>query len=374
MLNDVQNNLTKLSKEKNVLTAYQADEKGLRDATPEAIILAMYDVSELAEDEKAMISIFAVLPNERISFQVLEVLLPDTEIEDSLLSLAQKGWIEHNTDDQSFKVNQVVQDVVKEKHKERLLSDCALIVSTLIDVLKDQDIHHKDNAAFGLNMIRYAESVLDSLLHYDQNTYVLCNYIGNYYDTTGDLIKAMEAYHKYEKMCKALLLVEPKNPEFKNDLAISYSKLGSTHTSLGNLDKALKYFEDFSKMFGELYEAYPQNVSFKNGLAVSYSKLGETHTSLGNLDKALKYFEDRSRIGEELYEAYPQNVSFKNGLAVSYSDLGCFYRDQKENLPKAKSYFELCFKLWKELSNQHPGYLEFKNNYEWAEEALRSIE
>ncbi len=51
-----------------------------------------------------------------------------------------------------------------------------------------------------------------------------------------------------------------------------------------------KRFAVSYELFEELYEAYPQNVEFKNGLAISYSRLGDTHRALGNLDHALTFF------------------------------------------------------------------------------------
>jgi hypothetical protein len=46
--------------------------------------------------------------------------------------------------------------------------------------------------------------------------------------------------------------------------------------------EALAFFEKTKNLCEELYDAFPTNVSFKNDLAISYSKLGETQASLGN--------------------------------------------------------------------------------------------
>ena len=101
-------------------------------------------------------------------------------------------------------------------------------------------------------------------------------------------------------------------------------------------------------------------MSFKNNLAISYSKLGETHTALGNLDKALRFYEDYYKLTKELYEASPNNVSFKNGLAISYYKLGAFSRDQLKDKTKAKVYFKQAEALWVELVRDAPQYAQFK--------------
>lgn len=72
LLDDLQKGLTQLSQSKKVHTAYQAKGTGFRNETPQAIILAMYDLTELSEAEKALLSVFAVLPAENIGFETLE--------------------------------------------------------------------------------------------------------------------------------------------------------------------------------------------------------------------------------------------------------------------------------------------------------------
>jgi tetratricopeptide (TPR) repeat protein len=111
-------------------------------------------------------------------------------------------------------------------------------------------------------------------------------------------------------------------------------------------------------------------VEFKNGLAISYSKLGETHTSLGNLDKALELYNDEVKLFEELYAANPNNVAFKNGLAISYYQLGRFYQDKKHDKKQARIYFEECQTLWTELATSFPSYVEFQKNLEWVQDRL----
>ncbi|MEM0992547.1 MAG: NB-ARC domain-containing protein, partial [Bacteroidota bacterium] len=276
-------------KGKTVQTSYQAGIQ-LRRETPEAIIAAMYDLNDLSAAERQMLSIFAVLPAENILFATLADLLPSLEhLEDTLLQLAQSGWLEFNEAESAFKVSPVVQEIVLGKH-ENVLEDCNDLSNTISRKISEDEIIHTDTYEAALILLRYAESIIDSLDLVDDDLATLCQNIGNFYRKTGDLIQAMNAYQKMCSIQEQLLEQAPDNPDFKNGLAISYEKLGSTHTSLGNLDKALTFFEDETELFEALYASYPQNVGFKNGLAISYSKLGDTHTSLGNLDKALTFF------------------------------------------------------------------------------------
>lgn len=146
---------------------------------------------------------------------------------------------------------------------------------------------------------------------------------------------------------------------------------GKTQSSLENLDKALAFFERYNQLEKELYEAYPNNVEFKNNLAISYERIGAKHSSLENLDKALEFFEKFKDLEKELYEAYPNNVQFKNNLAISYFKLGDFYKNSDKE--KAKIYYLESKKHYVELTRDSSAYVEFQKNLQEVENHLREL-
>jgi tetratricopeptide (TPR) repeat protein len=357
---DIQKGLLHLRHTKEVLSDWYKGGK----ADVKEIIRAMYDLSGLSAQERAVLSVFAVLPAEAIAFEVLEDLLTNTpNLSENFLSLAQKGWLEYKEEATTFKISSVIQEMCKIQNATSLLGDSEDLINNLIDKLAyEGGIGHFINVSYAQATLfaHYAESVVSSFEIPHFNTGVLYDRIGEYHKTTGNLPQAFFYREKGIKIYKELCKSYPENADYKNGLAISYQNLGDTHTSLGNLEKALAYYEDYAQLRKKLYEAYPANVNFKNGLAISYSKLGETHTSLGNLEKALAYYEERSQLGKELYEAYPANVSFKNGLAISYGKLGDTYTDLG-NLEKALAYYEDYVQLKKELYEAYPANVGFKN-------------
>ncbi|NVO11977.1 MAG: ATP-binding protein [Bacteroidales bacterium] len=347
-----------------VTTPYHSKGAALRREKPEAIIGAMYDISNLSDAERQMLSVFAVLPAESIAYPQIETLLPDVEQPDkTLLALAQKGWLDYNQPQSSFRVSPVVQEITRAKNPQ-LLNDCEPLISTLIDTLDyEPGTGHIINATYTEASVysRYAESILYNIKHIDHNLAVLSERVGRYHATTGNLEKAL-TYFEYETVLfKELYESSPQNMDFKNGLAISSEKLGNTYTSLGDLEKALTYFEYETVLFKELYETSPQSVDFKNSLAISYSKLGETYTSLGDLEKALTYYEDEMALFKELHESSPHSVGFKNGLAVSNLKLGETYTSLGD-LEKALTYFEDYSMLSKELYESSPHSVGFKNS------------
>jgi tetratricopeptide (TPR) repeat protein len=91
---------------------------------------------------------------------------------------------------------------------------------------------------------------------------------------------------------------------------------------LGNLDKALGFFEEMNKYFKELYADYPNNVDFKNGLAISYSKLGAfSRDKLKDNKQAKTYFQSAEKLWRELVRDAPQYVQFQQFLGIVQKDI-----------------------------------------------------
>ncbi len=351
-----------------VNTAYHSDGQALRAASPAAIISAMYDMGELNDQETALLSVFAVLPAENIDYAVLETLLPDKENLDTvLLDLAQKGWLA-NQADSNFKISPVVQEITLDKNRRRLLADCRQLIASLIDqLIYEPGIGHPVQISYteAAVLTHYGEQIIQRLIEPDEYLALLCDRLGNFHKTTGNLVNALNCFEAYFRSYKALYQAYPNKVSVKNCLAISYEKLGTAHAALDNLNldnlnQALVFFDEYFRLSNELYEAHPNNVSLKNNLAISYEKLGTAHAALGNLALALIFFTADTQLTKELYDAYPTNVAFKSGLAISYEKLGKVHF-ALENWEQALDFFEEQFGLSKELYEAHPSDVSIKN-------------
>ena len=355
LLKDLQEKgLLHLSHTKEVQTQYQ----NLQKAEPEEIIAAMYDLYDLLDNERQLLQCISLLPTESIPFVYLNALLEEIDdFEDGIGNLADKGWIEHDIDSQTFKWSPVVQEVVRVKTTD-LTESTDILVNNLITLLS-QEYVHLDNYTHASHFVRYAESALRLLTQPTPMTGNLWQNIGNYYQHTGDLIKSMEAYEAMAQQFSALSQ-KSNDPKIQNGLAISYEKLGDTHSALGNLDQALNYFDEETVLFKQLYQDHPNNTSFKKGLAISYEKLGKTHAALGNLEQALNFFDEETKLFKQLYQETPNNVSFKNGLAISYLKLGDTHA-ALSNFEQALNFFEKYFELRQQLYRDYPKNVSFKN-------------
>ncbi|MDD4913502.1 MAG: hypothetical protein PHW13_00520 [Methylococcales bacterium] len=239
----------------------------LRETTPEAVIAAMYDLSELSEVETALLSVFSLLPAEFISYASLEALLPNLAgQETALLDLSQKGWLDRQ-DGTEFKISPVVQEIVLRKNQPRLLEDGRGLIKGLINKLEyEPSSGHMPNAD-------YQQAGL--FAHYD-----------------GQLVLHLD--------------------QADEDLAILCERLGNYQLTLCNLPRALRYFADHAKLSQALHHAYPEHVGFKNGLAVAYIKLGEFYQQTSQLQPAKDYYRQAEQLLAELVKQSPAFAEFQN--------------------------------------------------------------
>lgn len=358
LLNDLQTKgLLSLSKSTVVATGYHTD--SFRQEKPEAIIAGMYDLSALSREEVVVLSVFSVLPAERIEFETCNTLLPNMpDLENNALTLAQKGWIDFDKKNKTFKCSPVVQAITRMKNLN-LRDDCQPLIKCLIEKL-DSDVIHENNYKDSTLLAHYGESIVAVLVLFDYNLTVLCERIGIFYSTTGNLKKALFFYEKSCQVMGQLSKIHSDNQYFKNGLAISFAKLGNTYTALGNLDAALQFYEAATILAVQLCEKYPLNVEFKNGLAISHCFLANTYDALSNFDDALLNYKVYLNISKELFDLFPLNVKYKNDLAIAYSKLGDVHMTLG-NLDEVCLFYKYYFDMNEQLCENYPENMKFKH-------------
>lgn len=347
---------------------------GFIETKPTAVLTTLYDevemVKPLNDEEKRLLSNLAVLPAENIAYTQLKALLSPEDIvvfSKTLSDLAQRGWLEKSSPSYGgtqYKISPVVQEITRHKNQPQLLEHVRTLINTLIKILLyEPGTGHFVNASYEEAAVfaNYAEVLVAHVAEeVDEDLAILCEFIGSYQQTTGNLDKALTSFGQFNQLSKELYDATPQNVGFKNGLAISYQFLGNIHTVLGDLEQALYFYNEYSRIEKELYDAYPKNVDFKNGLAIAYFKLGEMHTALGDLEQALSLFKESSRLEKELYDPCKQNADFKYGLAISYSNLGNTFKALGD-LEQALNFLQDSTRLIKELYDAYPEKVGFKH-------------
>lgn len=290
LLDEIKNCLLTLSKSNEVQTAYHINGSDLRKEKPEAIILSMYETFELSDIEQQLMSVFAVLPAVSIPYQSLKILLKiDTnksyfctieDLDKHLMSLYQKGWIEFNEKEKSFKICPVVQEIVRFKNKNRLLKVTNLLLDNLIEQLRYEGkflvYHTLDNAA---PYVYYAESVF-KISHENSKDYIIKHDIsvlaerkGNYYELIGKLDKALECFNLRYQLTKELYKANPKSVEILEDLAISYYKMAMVYKAKGDRKNGRKFFDEWKKIISYLAQNFPQIPKYQKWNNIKYKDI-----------------------------------------------------------------------------------------------------
>jgi len=338
-----------------IQTDYTLNVKKETVKSTDQIIEALYDVADLQQRDPALHDLllqFALLPAENHApALLLELLSHDNknELKRQLDRLAQKGWL--STDTKTYRISPVVQKIVLQKNAARLWVLGEPMVKKLNAIFENEGYHSK-NIATAAPFAALVFGLVEHLNIDNKDLAMLYDRLWVYYNASGNLTKALDTADRMQAFCKKF--------DFKNNLAISYEKLGLTHTNLGNLHHALTFFENETTLFGELYEADPQNVRFKEGLGWANQFLGKTHSSIGNLDNAFHHYAEMSRLFGELYEADPQNVRFKEGLGWASQFLGNTY-SSVGNLDDALHHYAETSRLFGELYEAYPQNVSFKN-------------
>ena len=298
-----------LSKSKKVKLQYQ----GFEEAAPEEVVAAMYDLEDLQESERRLLSMLALLPPENIHFADLKPLIDGVkDYEDTLETIAQRGWVEYSEEQQSFRISPVIQEVIRRKNA-KLVEDGTYLVKRLVALLDIEELHLNNYGSARLHA-RYAEFVLRYLPNTVYESGSLLDNMGNYYTDTGDLVSAMKSYSRMRESQEALWRQYPNDPGFKRGVAVSYERIGQTHASLGDLSKTLHYYKLNVELSKSLYDDFPTDISFEYGLALSYEKMGSVYTQLGDLRSALQFYDDSHCIVTSLYVKNTDNIELKKGL------------------------------------------------------------
>jgi hypothetical protein len=219
------NGLTQLSQTKPVETLYNAQGAGLRVEKPEIVITAMYQTAKLSSTEQQLIAVFASLPAEPIEYHHVETLLSEfPDLDDTLSALQQQGWLDFNMQDKTFICSPVVQQVVRAQTEGD--SYQALMVGRLNHLLEPEsgsghlgNTEYQDAALYA----RFAEHLLKWVEKPSYAASMLYERSGHYYETIGDLIKALAFYRGMSRIAEKLLNIDSINTDYKNYLAISYS-------------------------------------------------------------------------------------------------------------------------------------------------------
>lgn len=335
----------KLSKTTKVSTDYQ----DIYEAKPEEIVEAMYNLSDLSEEERKLLSIFSVLPAKDIPLEHLEDLLIDFEdLTQVLILLSKKGWIdkkeivaEDNNKTTHFRISPVTQEIVRKQNNNKLTKH----ISNLIDRFNNRLEYQATTGSLenmdyiqGTVYISYSESLhLNSEIN-TMNLALLTERIGNFYESYGELNKALFFFKRFVDISQNVCKTKDVSIIDQNNLGIAYAKLANTHLLKGDIETSYLFYKKSYEIDDQLLKKHPQISMLKASFARSHEKLADLYKLKGDYLNAIKYYEKRKLLTEELYNNDSLNIEYIDSLAIAYSKLGDIFSEMGKN-KKALSYY-----------------------------------
>lgn len=124
-----------------------------------------------------------------------------------------------------------------------------------------------------------------------------------------------------ERSARRLVQIDPQNPVWQRDLAISLSRIGDMFLKLGRTDDAIQQFRDSFKIHRALCESDEPGRHIRD-LFIAIAKLADTCLLVGKTQEAVWHSENVLRLFRDLVEADPSNVETQRDLLVSLLRLG----------------------------------------------------
>jgi serine phosphatase RsbU (regulator of sigma subunit)/tetratricopeptide (TPR) repeat protein len=165
----------------------------------------------------------------------------------------------------------------------------------------------------------------NSLYHYYLKYKALAlNNIGVIFQNKGNVIVALDNYHKSLKIQEAL--------NSRDDISITLFNIGILYMSQKDYDNSLKYFEKSFKKSSEKCNSCPELID-KIGMAYSLNNMGIIYHAKNDTSKAMKCFISSLNSVSEIGD--------KEGVSMVLLSIGNFYNKEKQ-YDKALEYYIKC--------------------------------
>ncbi len=112
------------------------------------------------------------------------------------------------------------------------------------------------------------------------------------------------------------LLADPNELHSNGLQVVNYALTAYLLEQDGDYANALENYQEVFKIYEEIQNANPENLDFKNDLAISYRRLGVLYQKLNEKEKAKTSFIEARAIWAALVEAAPEIVEFKKNFKM----------------------------------------------------------
>ncbi len=301
-------NETKSALLNNLKTNAYIKHKGDKVGEITSYLSAIFNFSKLNNDEIWLMKQFAFIPPEFHSYSLLkEILVPlqndsIANISETINELWSKGWLLKNQDTDTYKMHNIISDIVKTKYTIEVIE----IMHLITNISKKLSTGTMDNPMNRASWISFGRKITESFPDSnDTSIALLQNNLGTVLKGFGEYYSAKELFEKALKICKI------NYSESHYFLTSVYSNLAITYKELGNYKKAKEILEIALK----LIQKYHSNDSIAESILLS--NYGNVLKYLGDLKGAKKVLERAVELSEkELPKDDPLILSNYSNLAL----------------------------------------------------------
>lgn len=246
-----------------------------------AFLLSIFDELEMSDYERWIMTQFSVLPATFIPFKdefgenIKDYLLIKELEEHQKLSLGinqivKKGWLNHDTKNDSFKMHQVLQELLRYKLNPDT-EKCTALIKSL-----DNRLHYQ-KVDVQRNFISTAKNILK---HIHGESLGLASLYDN---LSVVLLRVYLFQESLDYQFQALAIREKQLPPNHPDLAESYNGISLAYQEMGHYEKALPYQE---KDLEITLQHFPE---LSHEVGTTYNNLSLIYRKINMMEKAFEY-------------------------------------------------------------------------------------
>ena len=192
----------------------------------------------------------------------------------------------------------------------------------------------------------------------------------------GDTIGALASYRKSLQIREVLIRTDPVNPEWQNELADSYARIGDVLRTTGDVNEADKSYQQAINLLEKLSAANDRGTQRR--LADLLYRVGNlkgyAHTSnLGDTTGAVAFHRRALAIREALWKAMPDDVNLRIDAAESHRSIANILVSSASNVPLAEPHAHRAVSIAQELVDQQQSNARALRVLTEAQDALARI-
>lgn len=216
-----------------------------------------------------------------------------------------------------------------ERQDKKKLTDEQLAQRSKALTLLGQIATARTNTADALKRYREAmRGTAELAIRYPDDPKVLFDhaqnvfYVGDIARQRGDLEEAERSYLEYQRLAKAMVAIDPNNPEWQAEAIYADENLGIVRHGQRRFNEAVALFADSTRRMRQLASAHPENAAYTSELSNLYGWLADARRDIGEYAAAVEARETQIADLNRSIESSPTNVQLRARRVPALQALG----------------------------------------------------